>query len=65
VDIRLSRLFALKERWTLRPEFDVYNLLNAATVMAENTSVNAGSLFLNPQAVLPPRLFKLGLKIDF
>jgi hypothetical protein len=65
VDIRLSRLFALRDRWTLRPEFDVYNLLNAATVMAENTSVNAGSLFLNPQAVLPPRLFKVGLKIDF
>ena len=65
VDIRLSRLLTIKDRWSLRPEFDVYNLLNAATVMAANTSVNAGALFRNPQAVLPPRLFKLGMKLDF
>jgi hypothetical protein len=65
LDIRLSRVFAIRDRWSVRPEFDVYNLLNAATAMAENTSVNAGPLYRNPQAVLPPRLFKLGMKVDF
>jgi hypothetical protein len=65
LDLRVSRLFTLTERWNIRPEFDIYNALNAATITGENTSVNAGALFLNPQTVLPPRLYKVGIKVDF
>jgi TonB dependent receptor/Carboxypeptidase regulatory-like domain len=65
VDLRVSRLFTVGDHWTFRPEFDIYNALNAATMTGENTSVNAGSLYLNPQTILPPRLFKVGLKVDF
>ncbi len=75
VDVRFSRTFSVKERWKFEPEFDIYNLGNVATVTAVNTSVTAGtatagtgsigSLFLNPTSVMPPRLFKVGLRIDF
>ena len=77
MDVRISKIFTIKERYKLQPEFDVYNLLNVGTVISENSSVSAvlsgtsytagtlGSLFLNPTNVLPPRLFKLGLRFDF
>jgi hypothetical protein len=65
LDVRLGRVFRIGERWKFLPELDIYNLLNRATFMGENTSVNAGALFLNPQTVLPPRLFKIGMKVDF
>jgi hypothetical protein len=64
-DFRISRQFTLGDRWKLRPEMDIYNLLNVATFTGENTSVNAGSLYLNPQTIMPPRLFKAGMKVDF
>ena len=75
MDIRLSRIFTIKERFKLEPEFDIYNLLNVGAVISENGSITAGtasngtgsvgSLFLNPTNVLPPRLFKIGLRFDF
>ncbi len=65
LDVRMGRVFRVGERWKFLPELDIYNLLNRATYMAENTSVNAGALYLNPQTVLPPRLFKIGMKVDF
>jgi hypothetical protein len=39
-------------------------LNNSAAVTAVNSSVNS-ALFLNPSTVLPPRIFKVGLKVDF
>jgi hypothetical protein len=78
LDIRLSRVFTFKERYKLEPEFDIYNLTNAGTVIAANSTVTAvsasspayvagtiGSLFLNPTNVIPPRLYKVGLRFDF
>jgi hypothetical protein len=77
MDIRLSRVFSIKERFKLEPEFDIYNLFNAGTVVSANSTVTAvvanttyapgtvGSLFLNPTNVLPPRLYKIGLRFDF
>jgi hypothetical protein len=75
LDLRISKIWTLHERYRLEPEFDIYNLTNAGLVTAVQTSVTAGSatagtgsvgtLFLNPTAVIPPRLFKLGLRFDF
>jgi hypothetical protein len=75
LDLRLSKIFTIKERYKLEPEFDIYNLTNASLVTAVQTSVTAGtatngtgsvgSLFLNPTAVIPPRLYKVGLRFDF
>ena len=75
VDFRLSKIISIKERYKLEPEFDIYNLFNAGTVIAEQATVTAGtatngpgstgSLFLNPTNVLSPRQFKAGLRFDF
>jgi hypothetical protein len=41
---------------------DLYNVLNQAAVLTES---NAYSSFRTPTAVLPPRLFKIGVQYDF
>lgn len=68
-DIRFSKIFSIKERWKIQPEFDIYNLGNVGTVTSVNQNVSAGtppgSLFLNPTNVISPRLYKIGLRIDF
>ena len=64
-DVRISKEFVVKERWNFEPQFNIYNLGNSAAVQAENQSVNAGSLFLNPTSVMPPRLFEVGLWVRF
>ena len=75
LDLRISKIFTFHERYKLEPEFDIYNMTNASIVTAVQTSVTAGtatagtgsvgSLFLNPTAVIPPRLYKVGLRFDF
>ncbi|MBZ5605535.1 MAG: TonB-dependent receptor [Acidobacteriia bacterium] len=64
-DVRFSRIFKIRERYSFEPEFNIYNLNNSSAVQGVNQSVNAGSLFLNPTSVLPPRLFEVGLRILF
>jgi len=74
-DIRISRTFTYKERYKFEPEFDMYNMFNQGTVIAQNASLTAGtatngtgrigSLFLNPTSVITPRLWKIGLRFDF
>jgi hypothetical protein len=64
LDLRVSKVFTIKERYKLQPEFDIYNLANSSAAVSENASVNAAT-YLNPTAILPPRLFKVGLRFDF
>jgi hypothetical protein len=64
LDLRVSKMITIKERYKLRPEFDIYNLTNSGAVVAVNTSVNSAN-FLNPSTILPPRLYKVGLQFDF
>jgi hypothetical protein len=42
----------------------MYNLTNSAAATAVNQSVNSAT-FLNPTTILPPRLFKVGIRFDF
>lgn len=56
-DISLKRTFRIKERWTLEPEFQMFNLLNSAAVIAQSTSISPSAAagtsgvapFLTPQ----------------
>jgi hypothetical protein len=62
VDLRLSKRINIA-RTRVTAMFDVYNLLNASTITSLNTRY--GSQWLQPLAILPARLFKVGAQVDF
>ena len=46
--------------------FDVYNLLNTNTITAFNPNYGTnGAAWLTPVGVLPARLLKIGVQIDY
>jgi hypothetical protein len=62
VDVRLTRIVRLGPT-RLQAMFDVYNLFNASTILAQNN--NYGSTWLRPTQILAGRLFKFGVQVDF
>jgi hypothetical protein len=62
VDARLSKSFHVGHG-RIQPTFDLYNVFNASTITQVNTTY--GQTWLTPRGVLPGRLFKLGVQIDF
>jgi hypothetical protein len=62
VDVRLSKRIHVG-RARLMAMLDVYNLFNASTITAVNTRY--GPAWLQPLAILPARLFKVGAQLDF
>ena len=62
VDLRLSRAFHLGAR-RIVPQFDIFNIGNAATVVALNTGV--GATYLAPAEIVAPRIIRVGFSIDF
>ena len=75
LDLRISKVITIRERYKVEPEFDIYNVTDSGLVTAVQPGVTAGtptggagsvgSLFLNPTSVIPPRLFKVGIRYDF
>ncbi len=61
-DVRLSKRLQLG-RARVTGMFDVYNLFNASTITGLNTRY--GAAWLTPTSILPARLFKIGVQIDF
>jgi hypothetical protein len=55
LDISITRTFRIKERWTLQPEFQLFNLLNSNAAITQTTSVPVSTTgtgtapFLTPQ----------------
>lgn len=64
-DIRIARPIQFKDRYSFKPEFDIYNLTNSDATTAENQSLNNPALTLNPTTILPPRLYKVGAQFQF
>jgi hypothetical protein len=62
LDLRFIRSFHAKGV-RLQGTFDVYNVFNAAAVLAENTQY--GATWRNPTSLLDARIFKVGVQIDF
>jgi hypothetical protein len=62
LDVRLSKRLRVGGV-RVQGMLDIYNLLNGSTVLLVNT--NYGSQWLRPTEVLPARLFKLGVQLDF
>jgi hypothetical protein len=63
IDLRFTRLFGLGATRRLRANLDVYNLLNAGTVLAMNTTY--GPLWTNVTQILNGRLLRVGAQFDF
>ncbi len=62
VDLRFSRTFTIGPS-RLRANFDVYNVFNAATILATNTTY--GASWLDVTQILNGRLLRIGAQWDF
>jgi hypothetical protein len=62
LDLRLTKTIQVG-RTRFQPRIDLYNALNSATVLTENTTY--GAQFRLPTNVLPARLVKFGFQVDF
>ena len=62
LDLRLTRNFRI-HGVRVQGMFDVYNVLNASPILADNTRY--GPAWLTPTFVLDARLFKFGMQLEF
>jgi hypothetical protein len=62
-DLRLDKAFSLGSKGRLAARVNLYNVLNANTVTARN--LRSGSTYLQPTAILPPRIVELGAAYSF
>jgi hypothetical protein len=62
VDVRVARAFRY-QRLRARATLDIANLLNANTTLRQINTY--GSNWLRPSQVLLPRIFKIGILVDF
>ncbi|MGE0446790.1 MAG: carboxypeptidase regulatory-like domain-containing protein [Vicinamibacterales bacterium] len=68
IDLRLGRTFGIRNA-KLKGMIDLYNLLNANTVLLWNntygTRASAGAAWLRPSQILGGRMLKFGVQLDF
>jgi hypothetical protein len=62
LDARFSKTFKFGGS-SIRTGFDIYNLLNSSDVLTINQTY--GAIWLKPGAVLPARLYKFNLLVNF
>jgi hypothetical protein len=62
IDVRLSKSVNIS-RVKLQGQFDIFNLLNASTILSETETF--GSALGRPTAILQGRLFALGAQLNF
>jgi hypothetical protein len=62
IDFRISRRFEVNHV-RVEPQFNVFNLTNANDVVSQTTRY--GAAWRNVTGVLPPRMVKLGVQVDF
>ena len=63
IDLRFTRVFPLGGSRRLRANLDVYNVLNAASVLAMNTAY--GPSWRDVTQIINGRLLRLGAQFDF
>lgn len=62
IDLRVSRAFRFGNGRQIKPELDVFNVMNASSVVG--VTPNVGSRYLAPTEILGPRLFRIGLSLN-
>jgi hypothetical protein len=65
LDVRLTKPFSIKERFQIKANFDVYNITNANTILADTTTYSTSNTYLRPTSILGARMFKLGTNFTF
>ena len=62
----MSRRFRLAGK-RIEPQFNVYNVTNANDILSLTTryALPSGGSWLNATSVLPPRMVKFGIQVDF
>ena len=63
LDLRFSRIIRLGGNRTLKPNLDVYNLLNASNVINQNLTY--GPAWRDATQILAGRLLRVGVQFDF
>jgi hypothetical protein len=61
-DFRLTKTIQMR-RLRAQGQFDMYNLFNSSAVLAESGAY--GAAWQRPSAVIPARLFKFGVQLDW
>jgi hypothetical protein len=61
LDVRIGKIIR-SGRVRATPSVDLYNMLNASTVLSQST---AYATWLRPQSIMPGRFAKIGLQLDF
>jgi hypothetical protein len=62
-DIRVEKEVQFGSRRDISAFFDVYNLFNSNP--AQNLQWSSGTAFNRPLSIVPPRLARVGLKLNF
>ena len=62
-DFRAEKLFRVEAGLTVSPFVDLYNVFNANPV--QNTTWASGSSFLRPTNIVPPRVARIGAKVNW
>ena len=63
LNLSLTRSFNLGGSRRLQPTLDLFNMLNANPVLVKNGTF--GSSWQNVTNILPPRMIKVGVRLDF
>ena len=63
LDMRVEKAFRIAGGRHVAGFIDVFNLLNANP--EQNTSWSSGSSFLRPLSIVPPRIVRIGMKVDW
>jgi hypothetical protein len=70
LDFRIAKDISITERWKIEPTADFFNVLNANPILTIGTAYNTSApgvagAWRNVTSLLPGRLIKFGLHLDF
>ena len=66
IDLRFSKTFSQLNRARIRAMVDLYNALNASSVLGYNDTYGTnGATWQRPTSIMPARLVKFGVQVDF
>jgi len=70
LDVRIAKEISITEHWKVEPTVDAYNIFNASPILSIGTAFNTtapgvAGAWRNVTGLLPGRLIKFGVHLDF